>query len=270
MRPLLIFFLSCFYLKLTTHTELHKKKWNIYNDEESAYFHFEDTPAILHFPNGDVKYQFKCKYSKSVMDLIFFILFLISTFSYTITRICHDNATTNLLRHIKHCTMAPARAVPSASSGSTYDSAKFRYLILKWIIRSHRPFSVVSDPELKAAFFMLNPKVEVPSRSTVSRDIQSIFSLTKVNVAKRLQNNPGMLHVGIDGWTAPNVFCFLGVTIHFIEDGHNQSLILDFIKLTKAHTGQYLAQKLAQCIQDYGLEKKVFFLFFFTFFSTTV
>lgn len=34
----------------------------------------------------------------------------------------------------------------------------------------------------------------------------------------------------VDGWTAPNVLSFLGVTVHHVEDGEMKSFILDFIK----------------------------------------
>jgi hypothetical protein len=44
------------------------------------------------------------------------------------------------------------------------------------------------------------------------------------------QSYPGRLHLCIDGWTSPNVIAFLGAMVHWVIDGHMQSLILDFIK----------------------------------------
>jgi len=34
----------------------------------------------------------------------------------------------------------------------------------------------------------------------------------------------------IDGWTSPNVILFISLTVHWIVEGHVQSLILDFVK----------------------------------------
>jgi hypothetical protein len=40
----------------------------------------------------------------------------------------------------------------------------------------------------------------------------------------------GKLHIGVDGWTSPNVFSFLGITVHQVIEGRIQMFILDFIK----------------------------------------
>lgn len=50
---------------------------------------------------------------------------------------------------------------------------------------------------------------------------------------------------------------FLGVTVHRVQEGKMVSFILDFIKLTKAHTGVYLAQQLTECLKEYGIQDKV-------------
>lgn len=77
---------------------------------------------------------------------------------------------------------------------------------------------------------MLYAKVEVPTRTTVSRDVWEIFDITRKNVGKILQEYPGRLHLGLDGWTSPNVYSFLGVTVHRVVNGKVVTIILDFIK----------------------------------------
>ena len=56
-----------------------------------------------------------------------------------------------------------------------------------WVARSHRPFSIVNDPDLLDIFRMLYAPVEVPHPTTVSRDVQFIFKQARVEVAKYLQ-----------------------------------------------------------------------------------
>ena len=84
---------------------------------------------------------------------------------------------------------------------------------------------------------------------------------------------PGKLHIGSDGWSSPNVVAFLGVTVHWIVDCKMVSTILDFIKYaivyllgieshsftraTQAHTGAYLAARLAECLREFGIQNKV-------------
>lgn len=105
-----------------------------------------------------------------------------------------------------------------------------RYLLAVWIARRHRPFAIVEDPELRAIFHMLFDKVEIPSRSTVSRDVREVFAATRKQIRSLLRAYPGRLHLGLDGWTSPNVFSFLGVTVHRVVEGKVKQFILDFIR----------------------------------------
>jgi alpha-amylase/alpha-mannosidase (GH57 family) len=56
-----------------------------------------------------------------------------------------------------------------------------------WVARRHRPFTIVEDDELIDIFMDLNNKVEVPSRSTVSRDVKEIFDMSRKRVANILK-----------------------------------------------------------------------------------
>lgn len=49
-------------------------------------------------------------------------------------------------------------------------------------------------------------------------------------IALTPQKLPGRVHLSVDGWTSLNIFSFLGITMHWIQDGELQHLILDFIK----------------------------------------
>lgn len=56
-----------------------------------------------------------------------------------------------------------------------------------WCARRHRPFSIVSDPELQELFKMLYSRVTVPHPTTVSRDVTEMYILSKERVAKMLK-----------------------------------------------------------------------------------
>ena len=92
------------------------------------------------------------------------------------------------------------------------------------------------------------------------------------------------MHIALDGWTSLNVFSFLGIVLLYLDpqtlvaapqpaaaadaadkDGGKKtpkrtsikSLVLDFVKLTKAHTGEYLADKLSECLKRFDIDSKV-------------
>ncbi|THH18736.1 hypothetical protein EUX98_g8907 [Antrodiella citrinella] len=226
---------------------VQQKKW-----KSDVYKHFKE-PVIVTQDDGTVLYKFVCNVIRPGIS------------PSSVSRVRHDDSTSNLSRHIRICNpkvLAPGTGIEQFAHGSTYNKAHFRFLIALWIARRHRPHAIVSDPELLQLFRMLYAKVEVPSPSTVSRDIREIFLMSRANVAAQLQAHVGRLHLCIDGWTSPNVISFLGVTVHYMdteatEGAQMRSFILDFVRLLHNHTGKYLAKQLSQCLREYGIEKKI-------------
>jgi hypothetical protein len=92
-----------------------------------------------------------------------------------------------------------------------------------------------------------------------------------------VKNIPGAIHLALDGWASPNGGSFLGVVALFLDpegaqpapaqsEGNGlpralrppiKTIILDFIELKKAHTGEYLAEQLQGMLSAYNIEKKV-------------
>jgi len=110
--------------------------------------------------------------------------------SVIVTRVRHDESTSNLVRHSDRCAPGATTTTSSIASfayGSTYSYPKFRVKLVLWVARRHRPFSIVEDEELIDIFMDLNNKVEVPSRMTVSRDVKEIFQISRSKVAEILQ-----------------------------------------------------------------------------------
>jgi hypothetical protein len=110
--------------------------------------------------------------------------------SITVSRVRHDESTSNLKHHVRQCTppdSVEARKLAEFVQGSTYTAATHRMKVALWVARRHRPFAIVEDPELLDIFHDLNNKCTTPSASTVSRDVKEIFQITRVKVAEMLQ-----------------------------------------------------------------------------------
>ncbi|TDL16105.1 hypothetical protein BD410DRAFT_731741, partial [Rickenella mellea] len=193
----------------------------------TVYKHFKMPPQIVE-SHGEVKYKFICAKETNVSGDI------------AVTHVRHDNSTSNLKRHVDECSPAldDARAqavLKDYLRGSTYDKAKFRFVIAIWIARRHRPFAIAEDPELQHLFMMLYGKVDIPSRFTVSRDIKEIFIMTKEALSERFKvcyhytSTSRLFHAGIDGWTSPNTISILGITLQYFDQGKTMSFILDFV-----------------------------------------
>ena len=110
--------------------------------------------------------------------------------SIKVSRVCHDDSTSNLVRHAKSCdggTLAGSGPLTAFVQGSTYTPHKFQMKVAIWVARRHCPFTIVEDNELVDIFKDLNNKVEVPSHFTVSRDVKEIFEMSRKQVAAILK-----------------------------------------------------------------------------------
>lgn len=102
--------------------------------------------------------------------------------SVAISRVRHDDSTSNLIRHVRSCApanTAESQAMETFAKGTTYSEIKHRVKIALWIACRHRPYVIAEDPELLDIFKMLHGSCVTPSRTTVSRDVQEIHEITK-------------------------------------------------------------------------------------------
>nr|VWO98345.1 PPM-type phosphatase domain-containing protein [Ganoderma boninense] len=208
-----------------------------------VYEHFQP-PTILRGEQGSVTYWFTCKRFPSKH----------------VDRSDYEDSTGNLKRHVDICDPEPtpeSKTITVFANGATYSPTRMCFLLAMWCVSRHRPFKVVEDPEFCAMLGMLYGKVHIPSQVTVFQDVQLILDETMARLIDRFENLPGKIHLCVDGWTSPNVMNFLGVTAHWQEAGVMRHVILDFIRLTKSHTGVYLSCKLLECMRKWGIKYKV-------------
>ena len=180
------------------------------------------------------------------------------------SRIRHNKSTSNLIHHADICdpaTVAGSGSIKAFAQGSTYHPAKHCMKIALWVAWHHHPFSIIQDKVLLSIFHDLNSQCRMPSWVTVSRDIKEIFKLSCAKVAAILQVHiasmlffpsdaiffqwqayHGKLHLCIDSWTAPQVITYLGATVHWIQNGCIQSVILDFIQWICLYFNWYLLE----------------------------
>jgi hypothetical protein len=114
-----------------------------------------------------------------------------------VTRVCHDDSTSNLQRHVSGCDGAAAgsASLKDFAHGSTYTPHFFHMKLALWVSHRHRPFFIVQDEELVDIFKDFNDKVDVPSRFTVSRDVKEIFNMSRKRVAAMLKARTVFFHI---------------------------------------------------------------------------
>jgi hypothetical protein len=100
------------------------------------------------------------------------------------------------------------------------------------------------------------PDHYIPSPSTVSRDVKTVFARTRKRMAKMLQEHPGRVSFATDAWTSPNHKAYVAVTAHLEHEGTPVSLILDVVEVAKSHSGINLASAFTQILKEFGIEHK--------------
>ncbi|EPS92664.1 hypothetical protein FOMPIDRAFT_6817, partial [Fomitopsis schrenkii] len=76
--------------------------------------------------------------------------------------------------------------------------------LVRWVAESLRPFTIVEDRAFLNLMKTGRPEYYIPSRWTVSRDVQRVFDRTRKRVGKMLQEYDGELNFATDCWTSPN------------------------------------------------------------------
>lgn len=102
----------------------------------------------------------------------------------------YQESTGNLSRHVKACDpedTPEAEIITAYASGVTYSASRLRFLVAMWVARRHHPFTIVDDPEFQEILRMLYPKIKLPSRVTVSRDVRDIFERTRERLKDKLK-----------------------------------------------------------------------------------
>ena len=195
----------------------------------------------------------------STWDKLTHCLHVCSNPSQVCKRYRGNDSTSSLVHHARKCdpqVQPETNSIEHFASGCGYRREEFHVLILLWVIRRCRPFSIVEDTELQSLFSMLYKKVSIPSQRTISRHINIFHQLCKDKVISTLKSYKGAVHIGLDTWTSGHGIPYMGITIHRCVDGSLQSMILDFIRLTSNHTGDYLAKEVFNCLKSYGLADK--------------
>ncbi|EIW51400.1 uncharacterized protein TRAVEDRAFT_137466, partial [Trametes versicolor FP-101664 SS1] len=175
-----------------------------------VYGHFK-VPELIAGPKGSYIYRFVCKRCPSKH----------------VDRVNYEYSTANLKHHVDSCEpddTPKGEKISAFAHGVTYTPPRMRLFLALWCARRHRPYAIVEDLELQSIFRMLYAKVKIPSRSTVSRDIQLLHqemksALVALLLVSECHGLPSRIYVCVNGWTSPNVLAFLGIMVHWHWEG---------------------------------------------------
>ena len=112
--------------------------------------------------------------------------------------------------------------------------------VLKLVYKDMQPFSVVEDEAFRELVELLDPKYQLPSRTKVSSNLLSMYSVEKERVQQEL-NNALSISLTTDMWTSRATQGYITTTAHYITS------------TWQSHTAENIAAVLRSIIDTWGM-----------------
>jgi hypothetical protein len=224
-----------------------------YEDERLFHF-FKCTARVCKAANGGVRRYQDSKDRNSTTNLK---QHAIRCFGAEAVRLCLEPAAAEAANGSIFTAFARQGQQPVHHTHRTHTSTEARARIVKWITQNNRPVTIIEDTELRELLLAGRPQLTLPSRHTISRDINASFVHCRDRIKKLLQDHAGRLHFATDCWTSPNHRAFVAWTVHFAFQGEMLSFLLDIVELPESHTGTTLAREFQAMLTRFGLTQKI-------------
>ncbi|KAF7820822.1 zinc finger BED domain-containing protein RICESLEEPER 2-like [Senna tora] len=141
------------------------------------------------------------------------------------------------------------------------DHKRVREVISMAIVEHDLPYSFVEYRWIRELHKLLNPDVKHISRNTAVADIWKFYLDQKELLKQSMSRTAGRICLTADCWTSYNVEGYICLTAHFVDENWKlNSKILSFCKMEPPHTGIELANKVFECLKEWGIDRKVFSL----------
>ncbi|WZZ42552.1 hypothetical protein YC2023_038811 [Brassica napus] len=109
-------------------------------------------------------------------------------------------------------------AVPSYLQ---YDKDECRKGLVRMIIKDELPFRVVEKEGFREFICVLQPRFQIPSRRSITRDCFSMFLEEKKKLKVFFQNHKGSVSLTTDTWTSVQNINYMCLAAHFIDENWN-------------------------------------------------
>ena len=180
-------------------------------------------------------------------------------------------STSNLASHYNNHHMAESKQrvatlQPSISAAFAVDrkfvKTSTQHIMLQqkvaeYIIAELKPFNTVESQSFKNLCAALNPRFEVPSKTTISSSvIPKMYCDTKRKVASLL-DEASSVAITADGWTSSATQSYITLTAHFIsEEWKLINVGLQTRHTPESHTAENLKSLFENAFDEWKLQKK--------------
>ncbi|XP_019176190.1 PREDICTED: zinc finger BED domain-containing protein RICESLEEPER 2-like [Ipomoea nil] len=134
-----------------------------------------------------------------------------------------------------------------------FNQEAIRKALVEMIIIDELPFRFVEGPGFRKFILVCCPRFKIPSRWTISRDINLIYEEERLKLKCMFRGNTQRVSITTDTWTSIQRINYMVVTAHFIdEEWRLNKKIISFVPVT-SHKGESVAKSLENCLLDWGI-----------------
>ncbi|OMO54853.1 putative Zinc finger, BED-type [Corchorus olitorius] len=147
---------------------------------------------------------------------------------------------------------------PALTNGK-FDMAKMREAATHWIHMHEHPFSIVEEEGFNMMQKCGMPEWEKFSRVTIKKDCMQVYEVENKKL-KALLRNVNKICLTTDLWRSSNQKIeYMVLTAHFIDSNWRlQKRIIRFVHIPPPHRDVEIADCIYNCLQEWGIENKVF------------
>ncbi|XP_060605586.1 zinc finger BED domain-containing protein 4-like [Ruditapes philippinarum] len=136
-------------------------------------------------------------------------------------------------------------------------SEKITQAIANMIVKDYIPLSIVESEGFLNLMQIVVPEYKVPSRNTVKSRIEKRYDDERESLVKNLESVQSV-SLTTDTWTSNATDSYMTITEHHLtDDWVMESNVLMTREMQERHTGENLANKLKDCVSEFGLENKI-------------
>ena len=130
--------------------------------------------------------------------------------------------------------------------------------VVRMIVKDMQPLSVVENEGFRRLMQVMDPRYQLPSRSTITRSLlPQKYEALKQTVKVEL-TQVKYVALTTDLWTSNQTLGYITVTFHYIShEWELHSRVLDTLNLDKDHTAANLAEELQKIAVEWGVDGKI-------------
>lgn len=145
---------------------------------------------------------------------------------------------------------------------SNFNPERFKTALVRWMAYGNIAYRQVELPQfhdlLQLAYADIEAAGCLPTADTIIRWTKRDFQAFKAPIVTLLAEVEGNIHFTFDLWTSSNLLCLNGVFAHYLDAfGKKKKILLSIPSINDSHTGENIAQGVADIIMEFGLEKRV-------------